>query len=153
MTAMTAAGTILAISATAPNTFDETGFGALSFSDIGEITDIGGNLGRVFDLVTHQPLATRATQKYKGGYNSGSGTITMALDENDAGQLIAAAALLSDEAYSFKLTRQDGSIRYFRAMAMGFPETYGGVNTIVQRTLTIEITTDDSGNDFVDVAS
>ena len=153
MTAMTAAGTTLAISAGVPATFDDAGFVALSYSPIGEVTDIGGNLGREFDLVTHQPLATRATQKIKGGYNSGSATITMALDEDASGQILCAAALQSDNAYSFKLTRQDGSIRFFRAMVMGFPETYGGVNTIVQRTMTIEVTADDSGNDYVDAAS
>lgn len=153
MTAQTNAGTILGISAGNPATFDEAGFEALSFTPIGEITDIGGNFGRVYAKVEHKPLATRATQKFKGSYDSGSGTVTLALDKNDAGQVLAAAALTSDAAYSFKLTRQDGTVRYFQAMVMSFPEAYGGVDGITNQTMGLEITADDSGNDFVEAAS
>lgn len=154
MTAMTSAGTTLGIVASAPPTFDETGFEGLGpFTTIGEITDIGGDLGRVYALVTHNPIDTRATQKFKGSYNSGSVTLTLALDKDDAGQILVEAALASDSAYSFKLTRQDGTVRYFRGMVMSFPENYGGVDAITTRTVTIEITADDSGNDFVEAAS
>ena len=153
MTAMTSAGTTLAISAGAPATFNEAGFEALTFTEIGEITDIGGDIGRVYNLVTHTPLANRSTRKYKGSYNSGSATITLALDPDDAGQTLVEAALNSDNAYSFRLERQDGSTRYFRGMVMSFPEAYGGVDAITTRTVTVEITADDSGNDFVEVAA
>lgn len=153
MTAMPSAGTTLGISAGSPATFDEVGFEALTFTTLGEITDIGGDIGRVYNLVTHNPLATRSTNKYKGSYNSGSMTLTLALDADDAGQIIAAAALNSDSAYSFKITRNDATVRYFRGMVMSFPENYGGVDAINTRTMTVEITADDSGNDFVEAAS
>lgn len=154
MTAMTSAGTTLGISASPPSTFDETGFeGAAPYSTVGEITDIGGDIGRSYNLVTHNPLATRATIKKKGSYNSGSMTLTLALDPNDAGQVLMEAALASDNAYSFKLTRQDGTVRYFQGMVMSFPENYGGTDAITTRTATIEITADDDGNDFVEAAS
>lgn len=149
MTAMPSAGTTLGISAGDPATFDETGFEALSFTAIGEITDIGGDIGRVYNLVTHNPMATRATVKKKGSYNSGSMTLTLALDADDAGQVLAAAALLSDNSYSFKITRNDLTVLYFRGVVMSFPENYGGVDAITTRTMTVEITADDSGNDFV----
>lgn len=153
MTAMTSAGTTLGISAGQPATFDEAGFEALTFSSIGEVTDIQGNVGRTYNVVTHMPLATRATQKYKGSYNSGSATITLATDADDAGQVLVAAALTSDTAYSFKITRQDGSVRYFQAMVTAFPETFGGTDAIDQRTITLEITANASGADFVEAAS
>ena len=154
MTAMTSAGTTLAIVAGVPATFDETGFETLApYTTIGEITDIGGDIGRTYNLVTHNSLADRSTRKYKGSFNSGSMTLTLALDPDDAGQALMEAALASDSAYSFKLVRQDGTVRYFRGMVMSFPENYGGVDAITTRTATIEITADDDGNDFVEAAS
>lgn len=154
MTAQTNAGATLGIDASSPATFDEAGFEALApYTLIGEITDISGDLGRVYNEVTHNPLASRATQKFKGSYNSGSATITLALDKDDAGQILCEAALTSNSAYSFKLTRQDGSVRYFRAIVLSFPETYGGVDAITSRTLGISVTADDSGNDYVEAAS
>lgn len=154
MTAMTSAGTSLGIVAGSPATFNEVGFETLApYTTIGEITDIGGDIGRVYNLVTHNPLATRATVKKKGSYNSGSMTLSLALDPDDAGQILMEAALLSDAAYSFKLTRQDGTVLYFQGVVMSFPENYGGVDAITTRTATIEITADDDGNDFVEAAS
>lgn len=153
MTAMTSAGTILGISSAAPLTFNEAGFEALSFTDIGEITDITGDIGRVYNLVTHNPLATRATQKFKGSYNSGSVSISLAIDRADAGQILAKTALTSDADYSFKITFQDGTVTYFRGKVMSFPTTPGNVDSITAGTITIEITADDDGNDFVEAAS
>lgn len=151
MTAMTSAGTVLGISASAPATFNEAGFSVLTYTDIGEVTDISGDLGRVYNLVTHNPLATRATRKYKGSFNSGSLQLALAIDKADAGQILAQAALLSDADYSFELTLQDGSVIYFRGKVMSFPLTPGNVDSIAAGTISIEITADDDGNDFVEV--
>lgn len=149
MTAFTSAGSTLGISATLASTFDATGFNALSHTLIGEITDMSGAIGRAYNLVTHNPLASRATVKKKGSYNSGSVTVSLALDNDDAGQIIAKAALLSDNNYSFKLTTQSGDIYYFEAIALAFPINFGGVDAITTATLTLEITAQDDGDDFV----
>lgn len=149
MTARTSAGTTLAISATAPATFNQAGFSALSFTNIGEVTQIDGNIGRQYNLVTHMPLASRGTVKKKGSFNSGSMNVPLALDRDDAGQILAQAALLSDNDYSFRLTDQGGDILYCRGIVMSFPVTYGGVDAISTATISIEITTDANGNDFV----
>lgn len=152
MTAQTSAGTTLAISAGSPATFNQAGFEALTFTTIGEVTSVDGDVGRVYNLVTHNPLATRGTKKYKGSYNSGNMTVPLAIDRSDAGQVIAQAALLSDNDYSLALTLQDGRVIYFQGKVMSFPINAGGVDAITAGTITIEITTDDSGNDFVEVA-
>lgn len=149
MTAITSAGTTLGISATLPATFDATGFNALTHTLIGEITSIDGDIGRVYNSVTHNPLATRATVKKKGSYQSGSVTIQLAIDNADAGQVIAQAALLSDNNYSFKLTLQNGDIIYFQGMVMSFPLNAGGVDAITTGTITVEITAQENGDDFV----
>jgi hypothetical protein len=153
MTAMTSAGTTLAISAGNPATFNQAGFEALTFTEVGEITSVDGDVGRVYNLVTHNPLATRATVKKKGSYNSGSLTLPLAIDRADAGQVIAQAALLSDSNYSFKLTLQDGSVIYFQGIVMSFPLNAGGVDVITSGTITVEITANDNGDDFVEIAA
>ena len=153
MTARTSAGTTLGISATLPATFDEAGFDAVTHTLIGEVTDIGGDIGRVYQLVTHQPLASRADVKKKGGYNSGSVTVSLAIDDDDAGQQLAEAALNSDANYSFALTLQDGSIRYFEAIVMSFPVNVGGRDAITSGQIMLEITAQDDGSDFVKKAA
>lgn len=153
MTARTSAGTTLGISAGSPATFDATGFNALTHSTIGEVTDIAGDIGRTYNVVTHNPLATRATQKKKGSFNSGSAQVSLAIDRADAGQIIAQAALDSDATYSFKITEQNGAIVYFQGIVVGFPVNYGGVDAITTATLTIEITANAAGLDFVKIAA
>lgn len=153
MNAMTSAGTILGISAAAPATFDEAGFEVLTYTDIGEITDIGGDIGRVYNLVTQNPLATRATRKFKGSYNSGNMTLSLAVDRDDAGQILAKTALNSDDNHSFCLTFQDESKTYFQGKVMSFPVNVGNVDSITTASITIEITADDDGNDFVEADS
>lgn len=149
MTAYTSAGSTIALSAGSPATFDSTGFAALTFTSIGEVTTVDGNVGRSYNLVTHNPLATRATVKKKGSYNSGSITIQVAIDNDNAGQTLAQAALTSDSAYAFKLTLQSGDIYYFQGIVMSFPVTAGGVDAITSGTITVEITANSSGQDFV----
>jgi hypothetical protein len=149
MTAYTSAGTTIALSASSPATFDSTGFAALTFTTVGEVTNIDGNIGRSYNLVTHQPLATRATVKKKGSYNSGSITLQLALDNDNAGQALLKTALSSDSNYSFKMTLQSGDIYYFQGMVMSFPITPASVDSITAGAITVEITADSSGNDFV----
>lgn len=150
MSAETVAGTTIGISAAAPATFNAAGYGALTFSNIGEITD-GGEHGREYALVTHQPIASRGTQKYKGSFNEGSKTLQLARDESDAGQVIAQAALLSDGDYSFKVTYQGGVIDYFRAKVMSFKTSANGVDSIRSATITLEITTTAAGVGIITV--
>lgn len=151
MTVKTSAGSTLALVSNAPATFNAAGFGALSFAELGEVTSIDGDLGRTYNVVTHNPLKTRGTVKLKGSYNSGSLTIQLGLDRADAGQIAAQAALASDSAYSFKLTLQDGRIFYFRGLVMSFPVNVSGVDAVTNASITIEITVDASGADFVEV--
>ena len=148
MTVQTTAGSTLAIAADAPATFDAAGFGALTFTTIGEITNFGEH-GREYALVTHNPASTRGTQKYKGSFDSGAKDTSLAIDKDDAGQIIAEGAVLSDDDYSFVETWQDGAKEYFRGKVMSFKTQAGGVDDIRSGTIMVQITTDKDGNDFV----
>lgn len=144
MSVRTSAGTTLRVSATTPNTFDVAGYEALSFSLVGEITDFG-EFGREYNLVTHNPVSTRGTQKFKGSFNEGSMNMTLGLDTDDAGQIILKAAVLSDNNYSFKITTQNGDIYYFQAQVMSFKLGVGGVDNITSATVVLELTTSSTG--------
>lgn len=147
MGAQTSAGTSIALSAAAPATYDAVGFAALTFTDLGEVTNIG-EFGRVYNLVTHNPLATRRTEKFKGSFDDGSLSLDLAVDSVDAGQILAKAALASDDSYSFEVTFQDGSIAYFSAQTMSFTTNVQGVDAILSGSMAIEV-----DNDIVEVAA
>lgn len=150
----TVAGTRIYISATTPETFDQAGYEStdIVFAEIGEITD-GGEHGREYALVTHQPIATRGVQKYKGSFNEGTKTLQLALDRDDAGQVIVKAALASDNDYSFKVAYQGGDIDYFQAKVMSFKKATSGVDSIRSATITLEITSSSAGVGVVEVTA
>lgn len=157
MAVQTVAGASLALSATIPATFDASGYAAVFSASpgpavIGQITDAGQH-GRVYNVVTHNPIGSRGTQKFKGSFNEGQKVLTVGIDDDDAGQTLAIAALDSDNDYSFKVLYQDGSIDYFQAKVIGFQKSMTGVDTMLTATLTLEITTTNAGVGVVHVAA
>lgn len=152
MTVATSAGTILSVSAGIPATFNEAGYEALTFTAVGECTDLA-EFGREYALVTHNPIASRGTQKYKGSFNAGSMALTLGLDNDDAGQIIMMAASLSDADYSFKVEIQDGTVYYFQAKVMMFKIGVNNVDSITTATSTLELTSNSDGVDIITVAA
>lgn len=123
-------------------------FTALSSpTEIGLIESIG-EFGKVFDLVPFQGVATGRMYKFKGGYNQGQLTVTVAADLTDAGQAVMKtyADAQDQNTYPFKLTINgaDASFDtvYFGGKVMSFRFVMGAVNTIVKATIQIEINTD-----------
>jgi hypothetical protein len=141
MTAITTAGAVISVSAGVPATYDSTGFAALSYTAIGEITD-AGEFGRVYNLVTHNPVGNRKTVKKKGSYNDGQMTLQMARDKADAGQIILQTASTSDANFAFKVVLQSGTgaTCYFQAQVMSLTTNLGTVDQIVGATCVVELT-------------
>jgi hypothetical protein len=150
MTVRTSAGSTIKLSASTPATFDASGYNALTYTTVGEASDLG-EFGREFALVTHNPVGTRGTQKYKGSWNEGSLTLQMGLDTDDAGQILAKAAALSDNAYSFCVTTQNLDKYYFQARVMSFKVSVGSVDAITSATMMVEITPSSTGVGIVEV--
>lgn len=136
--AFTTAGSTLAISAALPASVTATAYGALTFTPIGEITDLG-SIGRTYAEVTHNPVGSRGTIKKKGSYNDGTMTVQAAYVPGDAGHVIVATALGDDAYYSFKLLYQDGTIKFFQAQVMSAPVNAGTVDTITGTTFNLSI--------------
>lgn len=150
MSVFTSAGSIIAISAAAPATFDGTGYAALTFTNIGEVTDLG-EFGREYAGVTHNPLGNRGTVKKKGSFNEGAIELQLGLDTKDAGQILCKTASKSDNDYSFKITTQNGDVYYLRAQVMKFKVNVGSVDKITEASITLEITTNNAGVGVVEV--
>lgn len=137
--AFTSAGTKISIASGQPSTYDDTGFSALSFNEIGEVTDLG-EFGREYSLVTHNPLGSRQTVKRKGSFNDGTISMSVARVPSDAGQADLQTAVDSDENYSFKVELQDGRVLYFSAQVMSYTTNVGSVDQITSASVSIEIT-------------
>jgi hypothetical protein len=140
----TSAGTTIAISATQPATYNQIGFAALTFTNIGEVTNLG-EFGRVYEQVTHQPLGDRRTVKRKGSFNDGALSLQIGRDEADAGQALLLTALDDDNSQAFEVTYQDGTIKYFTAQVMSFTDVVNDANTITGHNCQVEI-----DNDIID---
>lgn len=153
MTVATSAGTTLDIIAGNPATYDAAGYGTLFGGTevrVGEITDFG-EFGREYALVTHNPVSTRGTQKFKGSFNEGSMSLSLGLDTDDAGQILMKTASTSDADYSFKVTTQNGDVYYFQAKVMSFRVGVGSVDSITTASATLELTTNSAGVGVVEV--
>ena len=138
-TVQTLVETTIGVSASLPATFDDAGYGALTFTTVGQVTDWTPG-GQVYNVVTSNPIAQRSTDKYKGTFNNGADSITVNRDDDDAGQVLVLAALAADTDYSFEVTYRDGTIDYFTGKVVSFDTVAGGADSIVQRTISLERT-------------
>ena len=145
--AFTSAGTTLSVAAALPATQDAAGFAALSWVLVGDVTDIG-EFGKSYDLVTHNPLAERATYKRKGNYNNGSLAVQMARVPADGGQTILVDAVDDDDSYPFRVVLQDGTTQYFSGQVMSYTTNVGNGGQITAAAVSIEI-----DGDIVEVAA
>lgn len=140
MGSQSSAGAALAISAATPATFDAAGYGALTFTEIGQIEKIG-SVGASYAKVEFQPLKG-PKQKFKGSVDNGTLSPSLAHDPEDAGQtLLRTAADDISTLYSFEITFQSGDKRYFQGRVFGYPETIDSADSIVMAAPTIEIST------------
>lgn len=133
MTTETVALAALWVSAALPATNDAAGFAALSWTKVGELTDIGSVKGRSYNTSKHAPVDTAQQTEKKASYTLPKSDMTVGWDDADAGQILIEAAANSNTAvYSFKLVKQSGKIRYFTSQVMEFVENLGTVDNVVQ---------------------
>jgi len=122
-------GGFLSASAAAPATYDAAGYVALSWTEIGELSELP-EFGAAFSPNTFTPMKTGIVNKFHGELNYGSITVPLGYDSADAGQILLLAALASKNEISFRESRADGSIRYISGKVMSFVrgQSVGSVN-------------------------
>ncbi len=140
-------GATFSISAAEPDTYDSTGFAALTYLEVGEVISIGA-YGGTSEVLTQTPVKSGIIKKVKGSTNYGSQTLQFGL-ETDTGQ----AALQSgfdgankNEIHSVKLAYSDGSIRYYTGLVTSFEFQEISASSFVNAASTIEV-----NNSVVDV--
>ena len=141
MPIQTSLGTIYEVSAAAPATYDEAGFAALSYTEVGEVTNLG-SLGATFEDVTHTPLKDGVTQHRKGAVDYGELAMTVAADDDDAGQILVDSGVDGanrDVVYSHKVTLQSGAVRYFSGQLFSNPETIGEASSMVNMEVNVKL--------------
>lgn len=147
-----AAGTVLAISASAPATFDASGYGAVSVTTVGEVTDISG-FGPSWATASHNPVNLRGTQKKKTSRDGGNFTVTLALDTDDAGQILCKSGRDSATALrTIKITTAGvGDVYYCQVLVTSFQ--LGALNQagLQTATMTCEVTASATDVDWVEV--
>lgn len=135
-------GTAVAVCASAPATYDSTGFAALVWSLCGELAELPA-YGAEAALATHTPLKTGIVAKRRGSINYGSLTLTMAVSDQDTGQGIlqtkAEAAAGSDATVSVKVSLVEGDVQYFTAQVMSYKINVGNADSITMAEVTLEI--------------
>lgn len=140
--AFTSAGTKIYLSAGLPATYDAAGFTALTFTEIGEVTNIG-SYGKKYNVVKHNPLATRATVKRKGSYDNGTLQLKIAKSKvSDAGQTLLSTASSDDNSYAFKIVLQNGKIDYFTGQTTSYMIEVGSVDQITGISADVELDAD-----------
>lgn len=137
MSVMTSTETRLFVSATLPATYDAAGYNALTWTEVNEVTTIPA-YGATVELVTHQPLKTGVTEKYKGFKNYGSVAAEAAYESADAGQDILRANVNAFTNIAIKIQYQDGSIDYTAGQVFSSTKAAGSANSIVATSFQLE---------------
>ena len=140
MTVSTNAGNKFYVSTTAtpPATYDATGYAALTYAEVGEITDLG-TLSAEYAITEHNPIGDRNLQKMKGTRDNGSQDLTLGFDYVDAGQIVMQAANDSDSNYHFKIQMKSGDIIYYSGLVTKFDIVFGGADDVVGAETSIAI--------------
>lgn len=139
---ITLAGTIVSVSAGVPATYNQIGFEALAYTQVGEVSNLGDR-GRTYEDVSYNTLGERGTVHLKGTYDEPETTFEMISARVDSGQVIMKAASQSDANYAFKVQYQNGEVDYFQAKVFGFVTVGGEANTV--RTVSANIRVDRQG--------
>lgn len=132
------AGTKFRIASGAPATWDQAGFSAQVFHDIGKIKN-GGEFGKKFQLITNQYLSQRGEEKRKGTWNGGALALQVDIAKGNAGQDMCQEALDDDDDYTFEVVLQNGRTFWARGLVTSFPTNVGGANDMTSSTITVEI--------------
>lgn len=146
-------GSTLAICASLPATYNSAGYAALSWTAVGSITSITGDIGGTSQESSHIPLSTGIAVKDKGAHDPGTLTIACVVDSADAGQVIALARSLPSvrTRTAVRVTRKDGTVHYMHGPVLSFPVSIGDANSRTEATLNFAVSDDGSGNYLITV--
>ena len=138
MTALSSAGSTLHVASALPATYDATGYAALTWVLVTDVSDIP-EFGPSASVNEFKPIDTRIVQKAAGSINYGSVGFGFAHNTGDAGQGILGSNMGVNTGISFKVTRPDGGKDYFTGIVSSFTRNHSGVDSFFLGTAKVEI--------------
>jgi len=136
-------GTVISVSAAQPATENQAGYEALSFTVIGEVTNIG-EAGGTAQVQSFTPVGSGIVHKRKGSIDYGTQSLTIAKDAADAGQVLLQAGFdgaAKDTIHSFKIAEPNsGDVAYFQGLISSFTTQRGDANTILSHNCNVDRT-------------
>ena len=133
-------GTCLFVAAAAPATYDKAGFDALTWIEVGEVTDFG-EVGGERSVSTHIPVKTGEVNKRGGSIDYGQMAVTYGKDLTDVGQIALDAAVTANTTHSVKILDADGvNYEAFTTIVTSFKTARGDASAIIGGTSNFDIT-------------
>jgi len=132
MAVTTSLGTVFSVVLGEPATYDPTGFAALTYAEVGEVSDIG-EFGGEGEVLTHTPIKTGVVNKLIGSIDYGTIAVQMGKLFADAGQDVLKAGfdgVNKGKAHSFKVEYIDGGIEYFTGISTSFTSNVGSASSV-----------------------
>lgn len=134
-------GATFSIVSGAPATYNQAGFEALTFVEVGEVISIG-EFGGSAEVITHTPIKTGIIKKFKGSKDYGSQSIQYG-KLTDLGQ-----TALSDgfdganefEEHSIEVAYSDNTKRYYTGVVTSYTNQELSTSAVVNGASTIEVT-------------
>lgn len=136
-------GTTLSISAAEPATYDDAGYSALTYTEVGQVGSLPsfGGTAQVTDWI---PLATGVVNRKKGSFDYGTMTVPLAQILSDAGQIMLKAGFdgaTKSQPHSVKIMNATIGTMYFTAEISGYTYNFGDANAITQNEATFAVKT------------
>lgn len=134
-------GTQFYVSAAEPATYDDAGFVALAWTEVGEVESLG-EFGGTATVTPFTPLATGVIKKRKGSIDYGAAAASIGRLASDAGQAILKAGFdgaTKYDVHSFKLVNSDGAIAYFTGVVSSFTTVTNDANSVTMVNCNIEL--------------
>lgn len=134
-------GTQLSVVKGAPATNDQSGFEALTYTDVAQVESLS-EFGGTREVPTFTPLDTGVVAKFAGSKNYGSTTIPIAYNSN-SGQIILEEGFDGSgdgSIHSFKIANDAAGVIYFQGYITGFAYNIGDANTVTMANVTVELT-------------
>lgn len=126
----------------APSDLDETGFEALTYTEVGNVGNIGQS-GTEENIINYDTMDSVVTFKQKGIANAGDPTVEVAYDATDPGQMLLRAHAETRVSYAFKFELDDApvggtpTVIYNRGLVAGPAWPNGGPEDFVVEVFTL----------------
>lgn len=134
-------GTQFFVSAAEPATYDTAGFGALSWTEVGEVESLG-EFGGTASITNFTPLSTGVVKKRKGSIDYGTVAAAIGRLVGNTGQAILKAGFDGASKYvvhSFKVVTSAGEIAYFTGIVGSFTKAVNDSNAVTMVNCNVEL--------------